>query len=92
MRFFRSDAATYEAVRMQLDSAWGHGPGTGTLTCYEPEATAPHDGDCRVLLSVQDEFCAFEAVAAMLPQLLASGAVEEISESEYRDALPQVAP
>lgn len=88
MRFFRSDESTYESVRLQLDAAWGHGPGTGTLTCYEPAATAPRDSQGRLLLAVHDEFCAYEAVAAMLPQLLASGGVEEISESEYVASLP----
>jgi hypothetical protein len=88
MRFFRSDEATYEAVRLQLDAAWGHGPGTGTLTCYEPAATAPRDAQGRVLLAVHDEFCAYEAVAAMLPQLLASGAVAEITEAEYLASPP----
>jgi hypothetical protein len=87
-RFFRSENATYEAIRLQLDAVWGHGPGTGTLTCYEPAATAPHDSRGRVLLAVQSEFCEYEAVAAMLPPLLASGAVEEISEAEYWASLP----
>ena len=89
-RFFRSDAATYEAVRLQLDAAWGHGQGTGTLTCYEPEATAPHDSSGRVLLAVNREFCEYEAVSEMLPQLIAGGAVEEISEDVYRASLPQM--
>jgi hypothetical protein len=89
-RFFRSDEANYEAIRLQLDAAWGHGPGTGTVTCYEPAATAPKDGEGRVVLAVRAEFCQFEAVAAMLPQLLASGAVEEIGEATYRAAFPQV--
>lgn len=84
MRFFRSDAATYEAVRLRFDAAWGHGPGTGTITCYEPEATAPHDADGRVLLAVAGEFCEYDAVAAILPQLLATGVVEEITEEQYR--------
>lgn len=88
-RYFRCDAATYEAIRLQLDAAWGHGPGTGTLTCVEPAATAPRDGQGRVLLAVRPEFVAFEAVAAMLPQLLASGAVEEIDEATYRASLPR---
>lgn len=87
-RFFRSDAATYEAVRLHLDAAWGNGPGAGTLTCYEPEATAPHDSSGRVLLAVNSEFCEYKAVSAMLPELLASGAVEEISEEVYRASLP----
>lgn len=88
-RFFRSDAATYETIRLQLDAAWGHGPGTGTLTCFEPAATAPRDTQGRVLLAVLAEFCEYDAVAAVLPQLLASGAVEEISEATYRASIPQ---
>lgn len=92
MRFFRSDEATYEAVRIQLDSAWGHGPGTGTLTCYEPAVTAPRDDSGRLLLAVHDEFCDYEAVAAALPSLLASGAVVEITEDEYRASLPSGPP
>lgn len=87
-RFFRSDEATYEAIRLQLDAAWGHGPGTGTLTCYEPAATAPRDAEGRLLLAVHDEFCAYEAVAAVLPALLASGVVQEIDEQEYRASQP----
>lgn len=87
-RYFRADAATYEAIRLQLDAAWGHGPGTGTLTCCEPEATAPHDKDGRVLLAVHAEFCEYEAVVAVLPGLLASGAVEEIDAASYLASLP----
>jgi hypothetical protein len=33
---------------------------------------------------VRPEFCAYEAAAAMLPGLLASGAVEEITAAEYQ--------
>lgn len=85
-RYFRSTDAVYEAIRLQLDAVWGHGPRTGTDTCYEPAATAPHDAAGRVLLAVRKEFCEFDAVAAMLPELLASGAVEEIDEATYRAA------
>jgi hypothetical protein len=82
-RYFRSDAATYEAIRLQLDAAWGHGPGTGTDTCFEPAATAPHDGEGRVLLAVRSETCEYEAVASMLPTLISSGVVEEIEAATY---------
>lgn len=91
MRYFRSDEATYESVRLSLDAAWGHGPGTGTLTCYEPAATAPRDPQGRMLLAVDDEFCGYEAVAATLPGLIASGAVEEISEADYWASVPSPA-
>lgn len=87
MRYFRSDAATYETARATLDAAWGF-PSDIAETCITPEPLAPHDVQGRVLLAVNDEFCAYEAVADLLPGLLASGAAEEISEGEYQDGLP----
>lgn len=91
-RYFRSDEATYESIRLGLDSEWGHGAGTGTLTCFEPAATAPRDAQGRVLLAVLEKFCQYDAVSAMLPGLLASGAVEEITEAEYRSAVESPSP
>ena len=89
-RFFRGDFATYEAIRADLDAAWGLPNDKGTLTCIAPAATAPTDSQGRVLLAVDDEFATWEPAATLLPQLLASGAVEEIGEADYRAALPQV--
>lgn len=88
-RFFRASAATYESVRSQLDAAWGLPNDKGTHTCAEPAATAPHDAQGRVLLAVRPKFCEFEAVAAVLPLLLSSGSVQEITEAEYWAAFPQ---
>ncbi len=51
-------------------------------------ATAPHDAAGMVVLAVRAEFCDYEAVAAMLPSLLASGAVMEITANEYAAAMP----
>ena len=86
-RYFRTaDEALYEQIRIGLDAAWGH-PNAGTVTCIDPAAVAPRDAQGSVLLAVNDEFCQYEAVAAMLPQLLASGAVEEIDEATYRAAV-----
>jgi len=86
-RFFRiSDDAIYEQVRLGLDAAWGHFP---PETCVDPAVVAPRDSQGRILLAVRPEFVAFDAVAAMLPDLLASGVVEEIDEAEYRASLPQ---
>lgn len=87
-RFFRSDETTYEAVRLSLDSQWGH-PSNIATTCFEPAATAPKDSRGRVLLAVLPQFCELAAVAEALPQLLASGAVEEISQAEYVASIPQ---
>lgn len=87
-RFFRSADAVYESVRLSLDNAWGL-PSNGQETCFAPASIAPHDPQGRVLLAVNDEFCRYEAVAAVLPQLLASGSVAEIDEATYRASLPQ---
>lgn len=81
-RFFRSSESVYEQVRLALDAAWEN-PGDNAITCFEPAATAPRDAEGRVLLAVNADFCEYEAVAAMLPDLLTNGAVEEISGEEY---------
>lgn len=86
-RCFRVDETVYESVRLSLDAAWGHGPDAGTATCVDPASVAPRDSQGRILLAVRPEFVQFDAVAAILPQLLASGAVEEIDEAEYRAAI-----
>lgn len=87
-RFFRSSEAVYESVRLSLDEAWGNGPGRPLYSCVRQASEAPRDSQGRVLLAVWDHFCQYEAVAAVLPQLLASGAVEEIDEATYRASLP----
>jgi hypothetical protein len=99
MRFFRTaDLSLYETIRLQLDAAWGHPSADGrTLTCFDPVAVSPRDGSGRVVLAVHDEFATWEPAATILPQLLASGAVEEISRADYMGGLqpppfPQVTP
>ena len=83
MRYFRSTAAVYEQARAALDTAWGLPNDTGTVTCIEPAATAPRDAQGRVILAVDESFCAFTVAVDLLPQLLASGAVEEIDRQAY---------
>jgi hypothetical protein len=94
VRFFRTDdEALYESVRHQLDAAWGHPtPDRRTMTCFDPAAVAPRDAADRLLLAVNDEFVTWEPAATLLPQLLASGAVEEIDAETYRAALPPARP
>jgi hypothetical protein len=85
-RYFRiSGADLYEQVRLHLDAAWNHVP---PETCVDPAAVAPRDSAGRILLAVRPEFLEFDAVASMMPDLLAGGAIEEIDESEYRASLP----
>lgn len=88
-RYFRSDSVTYEAIRLQLDAAWGLPNDKGTATCFTPAAAAPQDSMGRVLLAVRPEFCEFDAVSSVLPSMLSSGAVEEIDAAAYWASQPQ---
>lgn len=89
MRYFRTASdEVYEQARLTLDAAWGHpNTATKTVTCIDPAHVAPRDAQARIVLAVNDEFCQYEAAAAMLPQLLATGAVEEIDAATYRAAV-----
>lgn len=94
MRHFRSSSdAVYEQARLTLDAAWGHpNPATNTVTCIDPAAVAPRDSSGRIVLAVKDEFCELPAAVELLPQLLSSGAVDEISEAEYAAAVARPMP
>lgn len=94
MRFFcTASVDIYEETRQTLDSAWGHpNAATKTVTCIDPAAVAPRDSTGRLLLAVREEFATWEPAATLLPQLLTSGVVEEISEANYRAALPSELP
>lgn len=91
MRFFRTASdAVYEQARLALDSAWGHPTPNGTtLTCIDTAAVAPRDAQGRIVLAVREEFCTYSVAVDLLPQLLASGAVEEIDEATYMAAMPK---
>jgi len=93
VRYFRSTSAVYEAVRAQLDAAYGYpNAETKTLTSITPAADAPHDAQGRVYLAISADYCEYNFPAELLPQLLASGAVEEITEAEYQAAMDQPIP
>ena len=89
-RYFRSAETVYESVRLALDASWGL-PADGQQTCVPVAGVAPRNASGMCLLAVPVEFCEYEAVAAMLPQLLESGAVEEIAASEYQPVAPPMA-
>lgn len=94
VRCFRTASdEVYEQARLTLDAAWGHpNPATKTVTCIDPAAVAPRDPQGRIVLAVDDAFCEYSVAVDLLPQLLASGVVEEITEAEYRTALSQETP
>jgi hypothetical protein len=89
MRFFRSLPAVYEQLNAQLDAAYGYpNAETKTLRTLPPAEELLSDDQGRVYLAISAEYCEFNLPSEMLPQLLASGAVEEIDEAAYRAVMP----
>ena len=88
VRYFRTASdEIYEQARLTLDAAWGHpNDATQTLTCIDPATRAPRDSQGRVVLAVNDEFTTYSVAVDLLPQLLASGLVEEIDAATYHAA------
>ena len=89
MRYFRSTAAVYESIRSQLDAAWGYpNAETKTLTAIPPVGELPADQQGRVYLAISAAYCEYVLPSQMLPELLASGAVEELTAAEYAAVFP----
>lgn len=91
MRYFRAQSdAAYEAVRSALDAAYGYpNEATKTVTSIPPAAESQHDSAGRVYLIASDAECEYPAVADLLPQVISSGLVEEITEATYLQELPR---
>jgi hypothetical protein len=90
-RYFRSADSVYEAIRSQLDAAWGYpNAETKTLTALPPASQCLHDSQGRVYLAISAGYCEYVLPSQMLPELIATGAVEEIDEAAYRAVLPPV--
>lgn len=86
MRYFRAaNAAVYEAIRAELDAAYGY-PSAGAQTAITPAASAPVDSSGRAYLMASNAECEYPAVADRLPSLFASGMVEEVTAADW-DAL-----
>lgn len=94
VRYFRAQSdAAYEAVRSALDAAYGYpNEATKTLTAIPPAAESQHDSAGRVYLTASDAECEYPAVSELLPQVVASGLVEEIDEAMYLSAFPATIP
>jgi hypothetical protein len=90
-RFLKASPAYYEAMRAQIDAAWDY-PTAHTQTAIPPavEQHKTPDGDC--IIGVKAQWCEWEPVATLLPQMLEAGQVAEITEAEYWAAIPQLVP
>ena len=89
MRYFRSTPAVYGSICSQLDAAYGY-PNAETKTerALPLAADLPADAQGRVYLAISAEYCEYILPSEMLPQLLASGAVEEVDAATYAAVLP----
>ena len=86
-RFFRVTLAVYEPTRLALDAVLGN-PGPYAETCVRPVEQAPIDNQDRVYLAVLDTMFQWPQVQENVGELILSGLVQEITENEYRAAMP----
>jgi hypothetical protein len=87
-RFFKSSPSVYAEVLANLDDAWGF-PKQGFSHCFLPLEYAPQSGGFA-FLAIQAADADMEPAATLLPTLLQSGAVKEITAAEYRAAMPEI--
>jgi hypothetical protein len=74
-----------------LDAAYGY-PNAETKTerALPLAETLPTDAQGRVYLAISAEYCEYILPSEMLPQLIASGAVEEVDAAAYAAVLPSM--
>lgn len=89
MRYFRSTPAVYASICAQLDASYGY-PNAETKTerALPLASDLPSDDEGRVYLSISADYCDYILPSQLLPELLASGAVEEIDAAAYEAILP----
>lgn len=84
VRYFRATPAVYAQICDQLDAAYGYpNSETKTLRTLPLADTLPTDSQGRVYLAISAEYCDYILPSEMLPELLASGAVEEIDATTF---------
>lgn len=83
----------YLAISSQLDEAYGY-PSAETKTARTLPLVEmlPADEQGRIYLSVSADYCNYILPGEMLPDLLASGDVEEVTAEQYAAILPQPDP
>jgi hypothetical protein len=89
MRYFRSTPAVYTGICSQLNAAYGY-PNAETKTeqALPLVSDLPADAQGRVYLAISAAYCDYILPSEMLPELLASGAVEEVTAAVYQAVLP----
>lgn len=85
-RFFIASETVYEQARAALDAAFGY-PSDFAKTSFSPASEGVRAKDGRMLLGVRSDWADAEPAASMLAQMLAAGAVQEITAAEYEAAV-----
>lgn len=81
-RFFIAPVGAYEAMRAQIDAAWGY-PTAHTQTSIPPAAEQHKTQDGECVLGVFAEYCDWPPVPTLLADAQAAGVLREITEAEY---------
>lgn len=90
VRYFRCSLEVYGVVCQSLDSAYGYpNAQTKTLRSLPPSDEIPSDAQGRVYLAVSQDYCEYVLPSQMIPQLLESGAADEIAAGEYEAAFAE---
>lgn len=90
MRYFRAAVDAYGVICAQLDAAYGYpNEATKTQRTLPPAESLPSDSSGRVYLAIQTWFCEYILPSQMLPELIAAGIVEEITQAQYESVLPK---
>lgn len=93
MRYFRSTRHVYEELSRQLDAAYGYpNADTKTQNALPPVNDLYSDLTGRVYLAVSEAYCEYDLPSQLLPELLASAAIEEIDAATYSTVVPQTIP
>lgn len=89
LRHFRSAAAVYVGICQQLDAAYRY-PNAATKTerTLPLVQDLPVDESGLVYLAISAEYCDYILPGEMLPGLLKSGAVQEVTQEQYDEVLP----
>jgi hypothetical protein len=93
IRYFRASPAVYAEIGAQLDAAYGYpSADMKTLRTLPLASDLRQDADGRVYLFISAEYCNYILPSQMLPDLLASGAVEELTAEQWLAIWPPWTP
>lgn len=91
IRYFRAHLSVYNEICSTFDAAYGYpNYSTGTLRTLPLPTPEITDDQNRVYIAVSSEFCDYDLPRQLLPSLLESGQVEELTVNEYQQQIVPV--